>query len=63
MVRVVDVGPHKSVVKEVVCHKCGATLEYAPIDLKEGYSTDYTGGRDFYKYIACPQCNNKITVQ
>lgn len=63
MVRVVKTDPHPSVVKEVICCNCGATLEYTPVDIKESYSTDYTGDRDYYKYIKCPPCGNKVTVK
>lgn len=63
MVRVVDAGPHKSVVKKAICKMCGATLEYAPLDVKEDHTTDYDGSREYYKYIACPQCNALIVVK
>lgn len=63
MVTVVSTVPHSSVVKEVVCRNCGATLQYVPNDIKEDYSTDYTGGKDYYKYIKCPPCGHKQTVK
>lgn len=62
MIKVIKSEPHPSVVKQVLCRNCGATLEYAPADVKQDYSTDYTGGRDYYKYIKCPSCNNKAHV-
>ena len=46
MVTVVSTVPHPSVVKEVVCRNCGATLSYVPMDIKEEVHTDYGGGRD-----------------
>jgi hypothetical protein len=33
-IRIIDPGPHKSVVKEVICQNCGATLEYTPADVQ-----------------------------
>ena len=63
MVRIVKVEPHSSVVKEVVCRNCGVTLEYTPSDIKEDYSTDYTGGTDYYKYIKCPPCGHEVQVK
>jgi ribosomal protein S27E len=63
MVTVVKTEPHSSVVKEVICKNCGATLQYTPVDVKEDYSTDYTGGRDYFKYINCPPCGKKVTVK
>lgn len=63
MVTVVSTIPHPSVVKETICRNCGATLNYVPNDVKEDYSTDYTGGKDYYKYIQCPPCGNKVHVK
>lgn len=63
MVRVVKTEPHPSVVKEVVCRNCGATLEYVPADIKEEVSTDYTGGRDTSYHIKCPPCGHKVGVK
>jgi len=34
-VKVIKKAPHKSVVKEKVCKKCGATLQYVPKDVAE----------------------------
>ena len=62
MVRVINTDPHKSVVKEVVCRNCGATLEYVPADLQKDYTTDYTGNKEYYHYIRCPQCSKEVVV-
>lgn len=51
MVTVVDTKPHKSVVKEVVCRNCGATLEYTPNDVQSELHHDYGGGCDTYNFI------------
>jgi DNA-directed RNA polymerase subunit RPC12/RpoP len=63
MVTVISTTPHASVVKEVICHNCGATLQYTPNDVKEDYSTDYTGDKDYYKFIKCPPCRKKVVVK
>lgn len=62
MIKVIKSEPHPTVVKQVLCRNCGATLEYAPVDVKQDYSIDYTGGRDYYNYIECPCCNHKAHV-
>jgi len=61
-IRIVDPGPHKSVVKETICQHCGATLEYTPADVQERYVTDYGGGGDTIKWINCPQCEHNQRV-
>ena len=63
MVTVVSTVPHPSVVNEVVCRNCGATLSYVPMDIKEEVHTDYGGGRDTVYYIQCPPCGHKVTVK
>jgi DNA-directed RNA polymerase subunit RPC12/RpoP len=63
MVQVISTKPHASVVKETVCRKCGATLAYTPLDVIKDYISDYTGSRDDYNYIICPNCENKIQVK
>jgi ribosomal protein S27E len=63
MVTVVSREPHRSVVREVICRHCGSTLQYVPNDVKEDYTSDYTGGKDYYNYIQCPNCNKHVTVR
>jgi len=63
VIRVIDPNPHKSVVKEVICRNCGATLEYTPADVQSYTHHDYGGGSDVVCYIPCPQCQNKQTVR
>lgn len=63
MVRVVKTEPHPSVVKEVICRNCGATLEYVPADIEEVKHTDYSGSTDMYYYIQCPPCGHKQSVK
>lgn len=62
MVKVVKDGPDPSVVKQVVCGKCGAALEYIPLDVKERSYTDYGGDSDTTYWINCPKCSNHISV-
>jgi len=63
MIRIIKTEPDKSVTKEVICKNCGSTLEYTPSDVVRDYSTDYTGGRDYYNYIRCLSCSHEITVK
>lgn len=63
MVTVVNTIPHPSVVKEVICRNCGATLQYVPKDIQSHYSRDIDGGGDFQYWINCPPCGNKVTVK
>lgn len=62
MVTVVSTVPHPSVVKEVVCKNCGATLQYVPKDVVSQVHRDYGGGSDTYSHIICPACNSKVDV-
>ena len=62
MVKIVKLDPHHSVVKEVVCRGCGATLEYVPNEIKTYVHHDYGGGSDLVKYIGCPNCGKEINV-
>lgn len=62
MVRIVDAEPHKSVVKEVICRNCGATLEYVPQDIESRIYSDYGGGKDNFKHIRCPKCSEEVGV-
>lgn len=63
MVRIINVIPHKSVVKQAICRNCGCTLEYVPKDVKTVTSRDYGGGTDILKYIECPSCKATVAVQ
>ena len=48
---------------EIACKSCESKLEYEYADIKQGQSTDYTGDTDYYRYISCPVCNNKVVVK
>jgi hypothetical protein len=61
MVRIVKVEPHPTVVKEVVCRSCGATLEYVPNDV-ESRTASCMGDIDVYRFIKCPNCSKDVGV-
>lgn len=63
MVTVVSTIPHPTVVKEVVCKNCGATLSYVPKDIKSHSYKDYDGGGNTDYFIKCPPCGEKIYVK
>jgi DNA-directed RNA polymerase subunit RPC12/RpoP len=63
MVRIVKVEPHPTVVKEVVCRSCGATLEYVPNDVKSNSYRDIDGGYDTDHHITCPNCSKQVKVK
>jgi len=63
MVTVVSKEPDRSVIKEVICRQCGATLNYTPIEVKEDYTSDYLGDKDYYNYITCPNCSSEVRVR
>lgn len=63
MVTVVSTVPHPSVVKEVVCRNCGATLNYVPKDIQGRVTVDYAGGRDTIYFISCPPCGHEVYVK
>ncbi len=47
----------------VPCPRCGAVIGYSLADVQEDYVTDYTGDRDYYKYIPCPCCTSQIKIK
>lgn len=63
MVTVVSAVPHPSVVKEVVCRNCGATLQYVPKDIQSITTRDYTGCSDTDYFITCPPCGERVHVK
>jgi uncharacterized protein with PIN domain len=62
MVRIVELKPDPSVVKQVVCKNCGAKLEYVPADIHSEYVRDYGGVGEMQNWITCPNCNHAVTV-
>lgn len=63
MVTVVSTVPHPSVVKEVICRNCGATLNYVPADVQKRTVSDYTGDKDTRYFIKCPPCGHEVIVK
>ena len=63
MVEIIKREPAESVVMESICLNCGVTLAYVPNDVKEDYSTDYTGDRDYFNFIICPNCKKRVKVR
>ena len=63
MVTVVSAVPHPSVVKEVVCRNCGATLQYVPKDIQSRTYKDYDGSSDTDYFINCPPCGERVFVK
>ena len=55
------VGKDSSIAKRVTCRKCSNILEFLPVDIKEDYSSDYTGSKGYYKFISCT-CGNQVKV-
>lgn len=44
--------------QKVECNRCKALLAYTYEDVKTNHSQ-----RDYYTYIVCPDCNNRIEVK
>jgi hypothetical protein len=63
MVKVISTEPHESVVKQVVCKHCWATLEYVPNEVKSYHGTDMGGGPDGREWVDCPNCNKEATIR
>lgn len=63
MIKIVDEGPHHSVVKNIVCKKCGVTLSYVPMDIKEKKGYNERDGSWGYQWINCLKCNEEITLK
>ena len=61
-IKIINPEPDPSVLKKVICRKCGVKLEYAPIDVISKEVSDYGGGSDTFSYIACPNCKNIVDV-
>ncbi len=62
-VKVVEVKPDASVVKQVICKQCGAKLEYVPNDVESYHGTDIGGGPDGQEWIDCPNCGHRVVLR
>lgn len=56
------VGKNPAMVKRCTCRNCASDLEYTVADTRCDYSTDYTGGRENYRYLICPACSARVIV-
>jgi hypothetical protein len=63
MIEIINREPHLSVTKDIICRHCGVTLRYTPNDVKERMVSDYTGCKDLYRFIKCPNCNKDLGVR
>ena len=61
-VRVIDETPDPSVVRKATCRRCGARLEFVPLDIQNGVDIDYTGDRGPYAFVRCPKCKSEVRV-
>ncbi len=42
-------------------HKvCGSVIEFSVEELKEDYISDYLGDKDYFRYLICPACLEKM---
>lgn len=57
------VGKDQSAVKRTTCRGCASILEYTLSEVSRGFSSDYTGGTDYYNYIRCPVCSKEVYVK
>ncbi len=63
MVTIVNKEPDKSVLKEIICGNCGATLSYVPREVQSYHGRDYSGGSDGSEWVDCPNCNEKAIIK
>lgn len=56
---------HGNTYKKTTCDECSAELEYTAKDIKT-QEIDYPFDDEYhttFKYIACPECGNKIILE
>ena len=56
------IGKDDSQYKQVICRNCANVLRYVNSDVRQSYTTDHTGDRDYYNYITCP-CGKEVNVR
>lgn len=56
------IGKDETQYKRVTCGNCANVLRYVNADVQQGCHTDYTGARDYYRYINCP-CGKQVEVR
>lgn len=57
------VGQSEEEKRRRTCKNCGAILSYYRADVKVGKDADYTGDKDEYHYIDCPQCKERLYLK
>ena len=63
MVSIVKKEPDISVLKEIVCQKCGVTLSYTPNEVLSYNGTDISGCSDGQEWINCPNCTKRVIIR
>ncbi len=61
-VKIISTVPDKSVVKQVICQNCGATLEFVPLDVMVYRGRDIGGGPSGTEWIDCPNCTKQVIL-
>jgi RNase P subunit RPR2 len=56
------IGKDTEKIRKVTCPNCCSILKFTNADTQRGHETDYTGGRDDFDELICPECKNKIRV-
>mgnify|MGYP000322978309 CR=1 FL=1 len=61
MIKIIKDEPDPSVVKNVICKRCGRKLEYTPSDVQHttGFVMDEL---EITRWIACPKCSNTVIL-
>ena len=62
-IRIISEKPDPKVAKRITCKKCGARLEYFPVDVQEYHGKDIGGGPDGMEWIDCPKCKQRILLR
>lgn len=57
------VGKDDQAKKRITCRNCASVLEYVPAEERRDYSTDYTGGKDYFSYVICPCCGKQVVTR
>lgn len=57
------IGTDEAKKRKITCKECCSILSYTNFDTVVEVRTDYTGGKDRYRVLCCPKCNNKMTVE
>ena len=57
------IGKSNAHVHTCTCRNCASVIEYTMNETLEDYSSDYTGDRDYYRYINCPGCGKRVVTR